>query len=89
MRHPALIVNKEKLYNNIKVIMNLCHGSDIDICAVTKVFCAHPAIVEVFVEAGIKTLADSRLQNLKKISHVNVEKMLLRMPMLSEAEDVI
>ena len=89
MQNPALIVKRKKLYSNIKNMISVCGQSGIEISAVTKVFCAHPDIVGIFVKAGIKTLADSRVQNLKKMAGFKARKMLLRMPMLSEIPEVV
>ncbi len=89
MQYPALMINRGKLYNNIKVITSLCREAGIEVSAVTKVFCAHPEIVKVFADAGVQDFADSRLQNLKRIPFAAGRKMLLRMPMISEAEEVV
>ena len=89
MQNPVLIVSREKLYSNIKTMIRRCKKAGIEISAVTKVFCALPEIVDVFIAAGIKTLADSRVQNLKKMAHLKARKMLIRMPMLSEVPEVI
>lgn len=89
MNYPALIIDSKKLQYNIKYMAQLCNQAGIDICAVTKVFCAHPAIAKVFVDTGIQMLGDSRIQNLKKLAKFPVKKMMLRIPMLSEVENVV
>ena len=57
MNYPALIIDSKKLQYNIQYISQLCNEAGIEMCAVTKVFCAHPAITGVFVDAGVKMLA--------------------------------
>ncbi|AHI53526.1 alanine racemase, N-terminal domain protein [Spiroplasma sabaudiense Ar-1343] len=45
-------------------------------------------MAEFLVENGIKTIADSRILNLTNFQHLKVQKMLLRLPMLSEIDEV-
>lgn len=89
MHYPMLIVNRGKLKYNIETMLRIGRDAGIDICAVTKVFCAHPGIAGIFVEAGAKILGDSRIQNLKKLAHLPVRKMMLRIPMISEAKEIV
>ena len=89
MKYPALIVNKAILTNNTEIMFNLCKEAEIEVVAVTKAFCAHAGIAQIMVDAGIRTLADSRIQNLKKISHLGTSTLLLRTPMMSEVDDVV
>ncbi|MGE5583636.1 MAG: ornithine racemase Orr [Bacillota bacterium] len=89
MNHPVLIIDKAKLRHNAEVVLKMCREANIEVCAVTKAFCAHPEIAETLIEAGINCLADSRIQNLKKLRRLPITKMLLRIPMLSEVEEVV
>ncbi len=87
--YPKLNVNKQKLAHNIKFIHKMAKDKGIDICCVTKGFCAHPEIVDVFYENGIREFADSRIENLQKINYVGIKRYLLRLPMISEAKKVV
>ena len=89
MKYPALVINKKKLTENVKIIQDLCGEFPISFCAVTKCFCAIPEIVDVYYKAGVREFADSRIANLKKINYHDVRKWLIRLPMLSEAEEVV
>ncbi len=89
MRHPALIIDLEKLKENTRIITELCQGSGIDFCAVTKAVCARPEIAQAFLEGGATSLADSRVENLMKLESFPVPKLLLRIPMPSEADEVV
>jgi predicted amino acid racemase len=89
MQYPALIINKSKLSHNIKIIQKLCADNGINFCAVTKVFCANPEITQVYYNAGVREFADTRIANLKKINYPDAVRWLLRLPMLSEAEDAV
>ncbi len=89
MKYPALVIDTQKLKENVQMTMALCQTAGIEVCAVTKAFCAIPEITQAYVEAGIKILADSRIENLKKIPYAGVEKWLLRLPMPCEAKEVV
>lgn len=89
MGYPAIVVNREKLMNNTKVLAEKCGRLGIDVVPVTKVYCGMPEIAEASVSAGVRMLADSRIENILKLKNLNVEKMLLRIPMLSQADEVV
>ncbi len=88
MKYPALIINRQKLKENVERVVEMCRKAGIEPCAVVKCLCAIPEITQIYVEAGIKALADSRIDNLKKIPYAGIKKWLLRIPMLSEIKDV-
>lgn len=87
--YPRVIVNREKLFKNTQIIVDEAKRHQVDVFAVTKVFCGHPDIAQICLDAGVKGLADSRIGNLKKLFGLPCDKMLLRLPMLCEVEDVI
>ncbi|MCL2873795.1 MAG: alanine/ornithine racemase family PLP-dependent enzyme [Defluviitaleaceae bacterium] len=89
MKYPALITNKAKLTENIHTINKFCNDHLKKYCAVTKCFCANPEIVDVYYKAGVREFADARIPNLKRINYPDVARWLLRLPMLSEIEDVV
>lgn len=89
MKYPALIIDKEKLKQNTMVLSKLAQEQGIKIAGVTKVFCAIPEAAEAMVEGGAYALADSRIDNLKRLQQLKAPKILLRIPMLSEVDEVI
>jgi predicted amino acid racemase len=89
MGYPRLIVDTKKIFNNVKTLVKMSNRNGIDIAGVTKGFCANTDIVSSYVKGGVKYLADSRISNLKKLKAFDLPKMLLRLPMISEAEDVV
>lgn len=88
-RYPRVDIDLNKLTYNAKFLLNMCNGKMIDVAVVTKVFCAEPDIVKGILDAGVKTIGDSRIANLKKIVNLPCEKLLLRIPALSEVREVI
>jgi len=89
MRYPAIRVNLEKLTHNTKVVMEKCNKLGIDVVPVTKVYCGMPSIAKASVAAGVKILADSRIENIIKLKDLKVHKLLLRLPMLSQVEKIV
>ncbi|AJP10143.1 TPA: alanine/ornithine racemase family PLP-dependent enzyme [Clostridioides difficile] len=87
--YPRLEIDIEKLKHNVKLISQMCHERNIKISFVTKSFCAQKEIVEEICSEGIDHIADSRIQNLKNLQDINLPKILIRIPMLSELEEVI
>lgn len=85
--YPCIEVDLKKLTHNAEFALKLCEG--IDVAVVTKVFCSDPQIVEGILKAGVKTIGDSRVINLKKLEHLPCQKLLLRIPAISEVDDVV
>lgn len=89
MKYPALVIDKNKLYHNANSIISKCHQNNIKVAAVTKVFCADKSITQIILDAKPDYLADSRIENLIKLQEFDIPKMLLRIPMISQADDVV
>lgn len=87
--YPRIEINTEKLEKNARVLSEFTKKFDITPWAVTKCFCAIPDVAKAIVDGGIEVLADSRIANLKKIKDLPVKKVLLRIPMHSEVDDVV
>jgi predicted amino acid racemase len=89
MEYPKLEINLDKVKNNVEVIVDLCQKNHIQVAGVTKVFCGEPKIVNAYVDGGVDYLADSRIENLIKLKDFTIPKILLRLPMKSEAKLVV
>jgi predicted amino acid racemase len=87
--YPRIVVNKKKLYENSKVVVDMAREHEIDVYAVTKVYCGIKELAEESIRAGVVGIADSRVENLIQMKDLDVTKMLLRLPMGSEADLVV
>ena len=87
--YPRIIADLNKLKSNTDQVASLCGKHGVNIMGVTKVFCGRPEIAKAYVEGGVKYLADARIENLKKIQNLPCEKVLLRLPMISQASEVV
>lgn len=89
MGYPRVVVDTKIIKENVECIVKKTKDKNISLAGVTKGFCAYPEIAMAYVEGGVDYLADSRLQNLKKLKDINIPKMMLRLPMISEADDTV
>lgn len=89
MSYPSLKIDVKKLEHNTRILVDRCAKYNISVAAVSKVFCALPELVKAMIRGGASYIAESRIENLKKIEHLNIPKILLRIPMLSNVDDVI
>lgn len=87
--YPKVEIAVDKIRHNTEMLIGKCSKYNIDVAAVTKVFCAIPEVAKAMVDGGAKILADSRVENLEKLIDIDVPKLLLRLPMISQAEDVV
>ena len=91
MATPRIEINLEKIAHNAKILKDLYSTKGIDIIGVTKVVCGDPNVADALVESGITILADSRIENIQKMRNAGIQAqfMLLRTPLLSQAESVV
>ncbi len=86
--YPKIVLNYDKLVHNTKKLVNICHQRDFTVMGVIKSLNGWQEAIAAIAEGGVDYIADSRLDNLKYINS-NHERVLLRIPMLSEVKDVI
>ncbi|WP_404456279.1 alanine/ornithine racemase family PLP-dependent enzyme [Virgibacillus necropolis] len=84
-------INLAKIAHNAEKLVQLYGSKGIELMGVTKTVCGDPDIASIFVNKGIHMLADSKIENIRKmrVARVNAQFVLLRSPALSEVEAVI
>ena len=87
--YPRVTIDLRKFRHNIEVVKETLDRKGIEVFAVSKVFSGNPMIAKEFEWAGIKSIGESRMDNLKKIQGLDMQKVLLRLPMQSEIPDLI
>ena len=88
--HPTLRVDLKKFRHNGEKLCEMAAKAGLDRLAfVTKSFCALPEMVEALEDLPNPYLADSRVENLANYPKTAKEKILLRLPMLSQCEQVV
>ena len=90
-RYPQLEVDLGKLRENLTALKERCQDSFVGIIGVVKGVNAWPEAVGVYDEMGFPFLATSRLDQLKKMRDQDVKTplMLIRVPMLSELDEMV
>ena len=88
--YPRLVIDLSKLRHNGRALCDLaaCAGVD-QVAFVTKVFCADPTMVSALLDTPCTYLADSRIENLRLYPNTDRKKILLRLPMLSQVDEVV
>lgn len=90
-RYPRLEINISALRHNVKEIVNACAEQGVAVTGVVKGVTGIPEVTEVFADGGVEIIGSSRLEQLRDAKDHGVEKplMMLRVPMLSEIEEVV
>jgi len=86
---PTLKIDLKKIYDNAIVVKKTLDKYGIDVTAVTKLHSCSPVIVNTLMEAGITKFGDSRIENLKNIKELDAEKWLIRLPSISQSDEVV
>ncbi|HSL87185.1 MAG TPA: alanine/ornithine racemase family PLP-dependent enzyme, partial [Bacteroidales bacterium] len=87
--YPCIEINLNKIETNARRLNCLFKPKGISIMAVTKGFSGEPKIARAILKGGAEYIADARIQNLIKLKDLPKEKVLLRLPMISEIHDVV
>jgi predicted amino acid racemase len=91
MTTPYLVIDLDKIEHNTRTIVELCNSNGIEVTGVTKVTCGHPQVAKAMLRGGVTAIADSRLENIRRLikSGVDAKLMLLRLPSLSSVNEVV
>lgn len=91
MTSPRLEINYKKIAHNLKTIIAIYETKSIAICAVTKVLCGDVNIARLLVQSGATMLADSKINNFKKMHEAKLQCqfLLLGPPKISEVNLIV
>ncbi len=87
--YPRLVIDLEKIKDNVRVMRKLTDKANCELGLVTKSFCADNEIVKAMDSVGIDFFADARIQNIASYGETKTPKMLLRLPQHCEIEQVV
>lgn len=84
-------VDCERIRRNTAAVVSMCAPVQIEVAGVTKACCGHPDVARAMLAGGASLLADSRLPNIRRLRQAGIdgEIMLLRLPALSQAAEVV
>ena len=91
MGYPKFVIDKKKLKLNAKNVLDMCNDIGIEVVGVIKGINGLEEIIKTLIDAGFKTLASSRLSQLKRVKEINPNILTydLRIPMLSEVDELV
>ena len=91
MNTPRLEINLDKICHNASVLVARLKTSGITVTGVTKGFLGAPQIVRTMLQGGVASLGDSRIENIEfmKRSGIDAQMILIRSPMISQADRVV
>ncbi|ADO77671.1 alanine/ornithine racemase family PLP-dependent enzyme [Halanaerobium praevalens] len=91
MKYPRIDIDLSKLKSNFTKLNTKCLEKKINLTVVTKGIAGDQKIIETFINSGVKSIADSRLDNIKKIRKLNYqgEIILLRIPKKTEINEAV
>ncbi len=90
-RYPQLSIDLKKLRHNIDTVVARCAELGIGVMGVIKGFHAIPELVDEYEASKCQSLASSRIEQIIAAKERGAKKpyWLIRIPMLSEVEDVV
>ncbi len=90
-KYPVLEVNLQAITKNAKTVCDYCGQRGINVAGVIKFSDGDMEIVKAYHDGGCSQIASSRTASLKKIKKAmpQITTLLVRIPMLSEAADVV
>lgn len=86
--YPRVIIDPKKYAFNVHYLVQKAHEKNISMMAVSKVYGADNELIKILNQSDVDFIADSRLINLKKIKTTK-PKVLLRIPQISEVDEVV
>ncbi|MEA1975254.1 MAG: alanine racemase, partial [Bacillota bacterium] len=91
MSYPLIEIDLKKIYHNAKTINSKCNEKNISVSGVIKGTNGSLEIAKEFEKAGHNHIASSRIRELIQISlsDVKLPTMLIRLPMISEIENLV
>ena len=90
-RYPKLVVDLKKLRHNADRVVINCQDQGVEVAGVIKGCSGLPECASQMALAGCRFIASSRLEQIEAVKNYGVQAdfMLIRVPMLSEAADVV
>jgi predicted amino acid racemase len=87
---PRIEISLPQIRHNTRVLSELYGQKGISLMGVSKAILGDPAIAEAMIQGGVKFVADSRIENIKRMKDAGISaQFVLLRTALSQAEAVI
>ena len=87
--YPEININTNNILENVEKVNKLCSDNNIKLSLVVKLLAKNYNFVKKLESTNVEIICDSRVQNLREYDDIKKEKWLIRLPMLSEVDDVV
>jgi len=89
--YPQVEINLRKLESNVREVVKRCNENGIRVTGVIKGANGIRECVEAFAASGCAAIGSSRIEQLKaaKEAGITLPLLMVRVPMLSEAEEIV
>lgn len=92
-RYPRVVVDREKLGENMDYVLEKCAEYGVEVAGVIKGVNAISGVIPEYLSRPFVHIASSRLEQLRRVREMDPEHtketLLVRIPMLSEIEEVV
>lgn len=90
-RYPKMVVDLKKLRHNIDRVLIKCQDQNVEVAGVIKGCNGLSECADELARAGCRFIASSRLEQIAAAREYGVQAdfMMIRLPMISEAADVV
>ena len=91
MTAPRLEIDLEKIRHNASTLVKRLRLRGISVTGVTKATLGSPEIAGVLLQAGVRAIGDSRIENIEALRGAGIlaPMTLIRSPMMSQVERVV
>lgn len=91
MKYPRIDIDLSKLKYNFSKLNQKCSEKEINLTVVTKALAGDEKVIKALINAGANSIADSRLDNIKRIRKLGYkgEAILLRIPKKTEIKEAV
>ena len=88
---PRLEIDLEKIRHNASTLVKRLELRGISVTGVTKATLGSPEIAGVLLQAGVRAIGDSRIENIEALRGAGIlaPMTLIRSPMMSQVERVV
>jgi predicted amino acid racemase len=84
-------IDSERIRRNAEAVVTMCAARGVEVAGVTKSCQGDPDIAAAMVAGGVRVLAESRLDNVRRLraAGIEAEYMMLRLPARSAVDEVV
>lgn len=88
--YPCVDIKLDGILHNLGILKKVSNDNGMSLALITKMLVGNRKIVRYVIEnSDIKIIGDSRVKNLVQFKDLDVEKWLIRSPMISDVDNVV